>query len=201
MSACSGGRPALSLSEANIRYAMENSSSNKEASLFLNVDYKTYKKYAMLYIDRESGKSLFELHKPITLLGIPKKRYTLRESLIKYTITDILKGKFPHLDSRYVKNRLLNSGHYPPVCSCCGFNERRIDGKIPLVLDYLDADRTNHREENIRILCYNCAFMLAGEWRMHRNKESWHKENFLTPADLEWGKIKMDKHTRLDSNQ
>jgi hypothetical protein len=35
--------------------------------------------------------------------------------------------------------------------------------------------------------------MLAGEWRMHRNKESWHKENFITPADLEWGKVKIPR--------
>lgn len=192
------GRPSIGLSEANIRYAMENSFSNKEASKFLNVDYKTYKKYAMLYIDAESGKSLFELHKPKTLLGIPKSRYTLRESLIKYTITDILKGKFPHLDSRYVKDRLLNSGYYPPICSHCGFNERRIDGKIPLTLDYIDGDRRNHREENIRLLCYNCNFLLAGEWRTHsahaRKEKSWHKENFITPADLEWGSVKIPKN-------
>ena len=189
------GRPKFGLSEANIRYAMENSSSNKGAAQFLNVDYKTYKKYALLYIDHQSGKSLFELHKPETLLGIPKSRYTLRESLIKYTITDILKGKFPHLEPRYVKDRLLNSGHYPPVCSCCGFNERRIDGKIPLTLDYVDGDRSNHREDNIRLLCYNCAFMLAGEWRQHhtRKEKSWRKENFLTPADLEWGRVKIPK--------
>jgi hypothetical protein len=189
------GRPSMGLSEANIRYAMENSTSNITAAQFLNVDYKTYKKYACMYVDKESNQSLFELHKPKILTGIPKRRYSYRETLIKYTITGILRGDFPHLEPRYVKNRLLNSGHFPPVCSCCGFNERRIDGKIPLVLDYIDGDRTNHREENIRILCYNCVFMLSGEWRQHRTKASWHKENFITPADLEWGKVKIPRPT------
>lgn len=191
------GRPGIGLSETHIRYAMQHSNSNKGAAQFLNVDYKTYKKYAKLYIDFESGKSLFELHKPETLVGIPKSRYTLRESLIKYTITDILKGKYPHLSPRYVKNRLLNSGYYPPVCSHCGYNERRIDGQIPLTLDYINGDRTDHREDNIRLLCYNCSFQLAGEWRQHtgnmRREQSWHKENFLTPADLEWGRVKIPK--------
>lgn len=198
MSVKINGRPSIGLSEANIRYAMENSFSNMGACKFLNVDYKTYKKYAQLYIDHETGKSLFELHKPEKLTGIPKSRYTLRESLIKYTITDILKGKYPHLDSRYVKDRLLNVGYLPPVCSCCGFNERRIDGKIPLVLDHVNGDKTDHREDNIRLLCYNCSFMLAGEWRQHsahaRKEKSWHKENFITPADLEWGEVKIPKN-------
>jgi hypothetical protein len=186
-------RPSLNLSEANIRYAMENTQSNKEASEFLNVDIKTYKKYAKLFIDSSSNKSLWEIHKRIDKKGIPKKRYANKDWLIKYTITEILQGKFPHLTSGYVKDRLLNCGHYPPVCSHCGFNERRIDGKIPLVLDYLDGDRTNHREDNIRILCYNCSFMLAGEWRAVRHRESWHKKDFITPADLEYQRLKIPK--------
>lgn len=190
----SNGRPGLNLSEANIRYAMQNSNSNKGAARFLNVDIKTYKKYAKLFfVDSESGITLWESHKRIDKKGIPKSRYSNRDWLIKYTITDILQGKFPHLSPAYVKNRLLNSGEYPPVCAHCGFGERRIDGKIPLTIDYIDGDRTNHRGDNIRILCYNCCFMLAGEWRMHRAKKSWHKENFITPADLEYHTLKIPK--------
>jgi hypothetical protein len=187
----SNGRPRMGLNESNIRYAMENSLCNSDAAMFLNVDIKTYRKYAKMFIDENTGKDLWELHKCVKLKGIPKRRYSNRDWMIKYTITDILAGKFPHLSSRYVKDRLLNCGHYPPVCSHCGFNERRIDGKIPLTLDYIDGDRTNHKEENIRILCYNCAFMLAGEWRMFRAKESWHKENFLTPNELDYHKLKI----------
>ena len=190
-------RPSLNLSEANIRYAMQNSNSNAGAALFLNVDIKTYKKYAKLYVDL-SGKSLWEIHKCVDKKGIPKKRYSNRDWLIKYTISDILAGKFPHLSPAYVKDRLLNCGHYPPVCSNCGFNERRVDGKIPLVLDYVDGDRTNHREDNIRILCYNCSFMLAGEWRMVKYRESWHKKDFITPADLEYHRLKIPKGSNED---
>lgn len=187
------GRPRIGLNESNIRYAMENSRCNSDAALFLNVDIKTYKRYAKMFFDRDTGKTLWEAHKCTERKGIPKRRYSNRDWLIKYTITDILAGKFPHLTPRYVKDRLLNCGEYPPVCSHCGFNERRIDGKIPLTLDYIDGDRTNHKQENIRILCYNCAFMLAGEWRMFRAKESWHKKDFITPADLEYHKLKIPK--------
>lgn len=189
-------RPPINLLEKHIRYAMQNSRSNEEAARFLYVDIKTYKKYAKLYVDSESGKTLWDIHKCIDRKGIPKKRYSDRSYLVKYTITDILKGKFPHLPSAYVRDRLLNTGHYPPICSHCNFGERRIDGKIPLVLDYLDGDRTNHREENIRILCYNCSFMLAGEWRMVKYKESWHKEDFITPADLEYHRLRIPKKNK-----
>ncbi len=65
------GRPPLILTEAQIRYAMQNSFGNKDASRFLKVDYRTYKKWAKQHIDSETGKTLFELHSKI---GIPLTR-------------------------------------------------------------------------------------------------------------------------------
>ena len=56
------GRPPIQLTESQVRYAMENSFGNKAAARFLNIDYRTYKKYAKMYVDNESGKTLFELH-------------------------------------------------------------------------------------------------------------------------------------------
>ena len=43
------GRPPIHLTESQIRYAMENSYGNKAASRFLNIDYRTYTKYAKMY--------------------------------------------------------------------------------------------------------------------------------------------------------
>ena len=48
-------------------------------------------------------------------------------------------------------------------CNCCGFEEKRLtDGKVPLVLDFKDGDRKNHKYDNLRMLCFNCSFLLNG---------------------------------------
>jgi dihydroorotase-like cyclic amidohydrolase len=41
--------------------------------------------------------------------------------------------------------------------------EKRItDGKVPLVLDFTDGNRCNHKYDNLRMLCFNCSFLLNG---------------------------------------
>ena len=65
------GRPQLILTEAQVRYAMQNSFGNKDASRFLKVDYRTYKRWAKQHIDSDTGKTLFELHSKI---GVPLTR-------------------------------------------------------------------------------------------------------------------------------
>ena len=48
-------------------------------------------------------------------------------------------------------------------CNCCGFEERRVtDHKVPLVLDFIDGNRRNHKHENLRMLCFNCSFLING---------------------------------------
>ena len=48
-------------------------------------------------------------------------------------------------------------------CNNCGFEEKRLtDGKVPLVLDFIDGDRKNHEYENLRMLCFNCSFLING---------------------------------------
>src|SRR5210317_1016553 len=86
------GRTPLNLTEAQIRYAMKNSKSNSSAARFLNVSFTTYQKYAKMYIDEESGKTLYELHKNQRGEGV-KKAYNVTKG--KYALTDILDGKYP----------------------------------------------------------------------------------------------------------
>ena len=57
------GRPAFNIKESEIRYAMENSKSCAEAARFLKISYEAFRKYAKLYKDEASGKTLFEIHK------------------------------------------------------------------------------------------------------------------------------------------
>ena len=57
------GRPAFNISETQIRYAMEHSKSCAEAARFLKISYEAFRKYAKLYKDESTGKTLFEIHK------------------------------------------------------------------------------------------------------------------------------------------
>lgn len=51
----------LDLTEEQIREAMSITNSNKEASEFLHISTVAYKKYASMYIDEETGMTLYEL--------------------------------------------------------------------------------------------------------------------------------------------
>jgi hypothetical protein len=163
------GRPPLILTEAQIRYAMQNSFGNKDASRFLKVDYRTYKKWAKQHIDSETGKTLFELHSKI---GIPLTREKKDDKWngksfdcnkgYKERLEDILDGKYPAYDSRKLRKRLLLSGWVPCECSACGWNEPRMtDGNYPLLIDFIDNNWRNCKLENLRLLCFNCYFNLV----------------------------------------
>ena len=149
------GRPPLVLTEAQIRYAMQNSFGNKDASRFLKVDYRTYKKWAKQHIDSETGKTLFELHSKI---GIPLTREKKDDKWngksfdcnkgYKEKLEDILDGKHPAYDSRKLRKRLLLSGWVPCVCAACGWDEPRMtDGNYPLLIDFIDNNWRNTRLE------------------------------------------------------
>ena len=84
------GKAAMNIAETEIRYAMEHTKSNSEAARFLKVSFNTYKKYSKMYIDRETGKTLFELHKNPYGVGISKINQRANKGI--YNIADILQG-------------------------------------------------------------------------------------------------------------
>jgi len=174
------GRTPLNLQEKQIRYAMKNSKSNSAAARFLNVSLTTYEKYARRYIDEETGKDLWELQKNKRGKGV-KKPYNITKG--KFALKDILEGKYPDYSVYQLKNRLINNAdkvNFKTCCHNCGYNEERItDGKIPLILDHIDDDWTNHIRENLRFLCYNCFHNLKGnirgnqpQWRIEQVKKA-----------------------------
>lgn len=155
------GKTALDIPEAEIRYAMENTKSNAAAAVFLKISYTSYKKYAGRYIDRESGKTLFELHKNQFGVGIPKDSQRASKGI--YSIDNILLGKYPKYPKWKLRNRLLVLGAFAEECMSCGYSERRVtDDTVPLLLDHIDGDDTNHVIENLQMLCLNCYYQQTG---------------------------------------
>ena len=145
-----GAKPLL---ESEIKDIQKKARSAMEAARLLGVSYNTYKKYARKY-------GIFEDLKNPDGTGI-RKGYNIKRG--KYSLDDILKGKYPDYPIWKLKQRLLNNGYMLEKCNNCGFEERRLtDHKVPLVLDFIDGDRKNHLYENLRMLCFNCSYLING---------------------------------------
>jgi transposase-like protein len=171
------GRSSLNIPESDIRYAMENTKSNAEAARFLKISFTSYKKYAKMYTDRDTGKTLYELHKNQFGVGIPKN--IARASKGVYSIDKILSGEHPNYPSWKLRNRILALAILPEQCNSCGYDERRVtDDTVPLMLDHIDGDTTNHRIENIQMLCLNCYYQQTGN-PFKQDKETYWNYNLL----------------------
>jgi hypothetical protein len=156
-----GAKPIL---ESQIKAAQEKSKSAFEAARTLGISYNTYKKYAKLY-------GIFEDLKNPYGIGIEKAKRIKNK---KYHIDDLIAGKYVRYPLHKFKNKLFDSGYVPKVCGSCGFSEERVtDGKMPLLIDFLDGNLNNRKLDNIRPLCYNCFFLLVGD----RNVKHWYEEN------------------------
>lgn len=54
-----------------------------------------------------------------------------------------------------LRRRLIAEGLKEPRCEQCGLSKWRGEA-LPLMLDHINGDPTDHRLENLRILCPNC---------------------------------------------
>ena len=143
--------------QAQIEAAMAATNSNAEAARYLRVSYDTYKKYAKMYV--KDDVSLFEMHKNQSGKGISKLN---KGEGAKYPLQEILEGDHPTYPPSRLKRRILRECIMEEKCSNCGFEEKRItDYTVPLLLDHIDGDTTNHIESNLRLLCYNCYYLMV----------------------------------------
>jgi hypothetical protein len=142
-----GYRPIL---RSEILEAKEHYKTEHGAARYLKVSYPTYKKYAKLY----------GLWDPKPCLRDKKNIYSSESG--KFPLKKILNGEFPDYPAYAIKDKLIRGNFKDPKCEMCGFSERRVsDGKVPLILNFLDGNEKNHKLDNLKIYCYNCTF-LAG---------------------------------------
>ena len=143
--------------------AMDKTKSVKAAARYLNCSYHHLKRYMKLYVDEESGKTLFEVHKNQQGKGIPK---FLKASGKEPALIDIIEGKInpASFSPDKLKYRLTTEGHLEECCGNCRFQEHRVtDHKVPLILHFKDKNKLNYNLNNIEFLCYNCYFLFIGE--------------------------------------
>ena len=188
MSKNTGGRPPRTLSESVIRNAMKATQSNFQAARYLNMTIETYRKYAKLYIDQETGKTLYDLHKNNSGKGIKKISWKNEISLQK--IEEILgRDSYRAVDAQKLKDRLLYENKLNAECYKCGHHEKRIvDYKQPLLLNFKDGNRNNWKHDNLEMLCYNCYFLLVGN--LFSDKQIKKLEDISAPAikvdEVDW---------------
>jgi transposase len=152
----------LNIERQQIERAMRETMSNKAAARFLGVSYKTYKKYARMYRNEE-GIDLFEVHKNQAAKGIPKFGKRRHD---KASIIDIMEERVPKtfVSVKILKHQIVQHGILKEECCRCGFNEQRVlDYKVPIIMNFKDGNKKNWKLDNVEFLCYNCYFLCVGE--------------------------------------
>lgn len=123
--------------------AIDDSTSMADASTKLGIHFSTFRRKAIefgLYAPNQCGK------------GVHKSK---REGHGLISLADILDGKHPQYQTYKLKLRLYKENLKQNICEVCGCYEWQ--GKeLQCELDHIDGDRTNHRLENLRIICPNC---------------------------------------------
>lgn len=149
------------LLQAQIEQAMKVTRSNRSAAEYLRVGYNLYKRFAKMYKDPATGQTLFDLHKNMEGRGISKNSAVDKR---KFKLDDILTGKHPQYPREKLLKRLVSNGYKEEKSQSCGFCAKRpTDFKSPLILHHMNGDTSDHRIDNMEILCYNCYFIQVGD--------------------------------------
>ena len=140
------------LSKSRIEWAINETQSMKQAAKLLNVAYNTFKKYAKLY-------EVF--HPAESLIGIKR---TTSGGYKQPELEDIFAGHNPNYSDTKLLHRCYREGYLAEECSNCGEERcRASDMTKPLMLDYMDDDSTNKSLINLRVLCFNCFYIMKGQ--------------------------------------
>jgi hypothetical protein len=123
------GRKQIVITKEQLLNAMKMTKSNMACARYLGISYMHYSRYAKSYIDEETGKTLFDLHKNQAGKGI-RKFLGGKDPDLKAIMDGELYIKSYNLN-RY-KDRLIQEGYIEECCNSCGFNEQRVqDYKTP----------------------------------------------------------------------
>lgn len=113
-----------------------------EAATRLGMHFNTFKKHAQeigCYEANQGGR------------GTKKSSNETR----KIPLEEILGGQHPSYQTHKLKNRLIKEGIFKDNCSSCGIDSWS-GHKIVCELDHINGRRTDHRLDNLRLLCPNC---------------------------------------------
>ena len=140
------------LAKNRIEWAINETQSMKQAARLLRVAYNTFKKYAKLY----------EVWQPLS--SSQGVRMSSTGGFKPIELAEIFSGKHPSYSDTKLMHRCFREGYLAEECGNCGYDEYRAsDMSKPLMLDYMDDDGTNKDLANLRVLCFNCFFIMKGK--------------------------------------
>ena len=118
------------------------SKSMSEACSKLGLHFNTFKKWAVkygCYNPNQSGKGT---HKP---------------NNSRIPVKEILAGKHPQYQTYKLKLKLIDEGYKEDKCELCGWDKKIPGNKYtPCELHHINGDNTDHRLENLILICPNC---------------------------------------------
>ncbi len=131
----------VKINDTEFREVVSSSKTMAQASAKLGLHFNTFKRIAVemgVYSPNPSGKGI---KKNMSSKSIP--------------LNEILDGLHPSYQTYKLKNRLIKEKILENICSECGLNVWN-NKPINLELDHINGVRTNHKLENLRLLCPNC---------------------------------------------
>ncbi len=157
------GAKAKPLTKDMILRAMKYTKSVRSAAKYLGCSYQHLKPYMKMFLDDETGKSLFDLHKNQKGVGIAKWLPNKRKEPNVKNIIETGTG-WESFTPEKIKTRLIAESYLRDECYSCGFAERRVtDYKIPLLLNFKDGNKFNYILDNLELICYNCYFLYVAD--------------------------------------
>lgn len=95
-----------------------------------------------------------------------------RKTFKRYSINEILIKNSTYTNLYCLKERLYKEGLKERKCEKCGQDEWWNSEKISLILDHINGDNSDHRLENLRIVCPNCNATLPTHGGKNRKNAS-----------------------------
>lgn len=136
----------MKVTDDQIREICQTAQSMAAAAAALNIHFNTFKV-------RAKKLGVYKISENPQGKGTKKpKRY---DGVNSIALEDILAGKHPQYQTNHLRKRLVESGIKLEKCEVCGILEWN-GACLSFELDHIDGNRTNHRLENLRIICPNC---------------------------------------------
>ena len=156
-----GGRTRINLSRGKVEHAISVTNSMRQAAIYLNLSYNIFKREAKKHSLWAPGKTsdVKKVHSG-ALSSTMLVKILRGEQMMNYRETLLLKKDF-------------HEAYLEKKCSNCDADFTHIlePETPPLVLDFLDRDSRNGKQENLRVLCLNCVYELRAKhrgWYRHR---------------------------------